>query len=146
MEYREGRIGRLFSIVFRDGEDPLEGIKAVAMEKEVRVGWFFLIGGLREGSVVTGPEEPVIPPQPVWKEFRNDAREILATGTIVWNDHEPMLHLHAAMARGDDTNVGCLRRDARAFLIMEALVIEVDGLDLRRRLDERSGLFLASFM
>ncbi len=145
MEYREGRIGRFFVIHFGDGDDPLEGIKKVVVEKDIRVAWFFLLGGLRGAGVVTGPEKPAIPPTPVWKEFRSDAREIVGLGSVLWNDKEPMIHLHSAMGRGDEVTVGCIRRDARAFLIIEALIMEIEGLDARRKPDEKSGMFLAAF-
>ncbi|MEW6326317.1 MAG: DUF296 domain-containing protein [Thermodesulfobacteriota bacterium] len=145
MEYKEGRTGRVFTIRFSDGDDPLEGIKKVAIEKEIRVAWFFLLGGLRQAGVVTGPEKPAIPPTPVWKEFTGDAKEIVGLGSILWNDREPLIHLHTAMGRGDETVVGCIRRDARTFLVIEALIMEIEGLDARRKFDEKSGMFSASF-
>lgn len=145
MEYREGRTGRVFTIRFSDGDDPLEGIKRVATEKEIRVAWFFLLGGLRQAGVVTGPEKPAIPPTPMWKEFTGDAKEIVGLGSILWNDREPLIHVHTAIGRGDETVVGCIRRDARTFLVIEALIMEIEGLDARRKFDEKSGMFLASF-
>lgn len=145
MEYRKGRIGRLFVVRFDDGEDPLEGIKKVAVEEDIKVAWFFLLGGLREAAVVTGPEKPAIPPAAMWKEFAGDAREIVGLGSVLWNDQEPMIHLHGAMGRGDEITVGCVRRNARTFLVIEALVVEVEGVNAKRRLDDRSGLFLAAF-
>lgn len=145
MEYREGRVGRFFVVKFSDGDDPLAAIREIAVEKNIRTAWFFLLGGLRQAGMVTGPEEPVIPPVAAWEEISNDAREILGIGTVLWNSEAPVIHLHAAAGRRDKVHIGCIRRDARVFLVVECLLIEIEGIDMCRELDELSGLQLASF-
>lgn len=145
MDYKQGRVGRFFVINFADGDDLLDGIKRVALDEEIRYGWFVLLGGLRQAGIVTGPKEPVIPPIPVWKEISDDAREIMGIGTVMSNGEEPTIHLHTAVGKADEVNVGCIRRDAHAYLIVECLLIELDGVNIRRRLDPESGLCLASF-
>ena len=40
--------------------------------------------------------------------------------------------------------VGCIRGKASVYLIVEAVLIEFNGLDARRELDERTGLYLLS--
>jgi predicted DNA-binding protein with PD1-like motif len=47
-----------------------------------------------------------------------------------------------AAGRGDKVHVGCLRRDAETFLVLEAIVLEITGIAARRELDPASGLAL----
>lgn len=145
MVYREGKVGRFFILHFEDGDDPLKEIKKIAVDRDIRVAWFFLLGGLRQAGAVTGPEKPIVPPTPMWKEFTDDAREIVGLGSVLWNDTEPLIHLHGAIGRGDEVTVGCIRRDTRTYLVIEALIMEIAGVEARRRLDEKSGMFMASF-
>ena len=59
--------------------------KLVAREK-VRCGWFQVFGGLKRAGVVTGPKEPVMPPEPVWQTSTMPAKfsaSAVFSGTVI---------------------------------------------------------------
>ena len=131
MEYRKGTVKRVFAVRFDEGEDFLGGLRELVIKEDIRCGWFHVLGGLREAGVVTGPKEPVMPPEPVWEDVKG-ARETLGTGSIFWDGSEPKVHLHAAMGHHGDTLTACVRKGTKVYLILEAYVVEIDGLDASR--------------
>jgi predicted DNA-binding protein with PD1-like motif len=141
MQYRQGSYGRIFLLKFEDRDDLLEEMKKLAIKEQIRTGTITLLGGLRSAGIVSGPMDPVIPPEPIWFSF-NDGREVLGFGTLFWNDNEPAIHLHGAIGRGAESHVGCLRKDSSVFLVVEAVIAEITGIEAKRKLDERTGLVL----
>jgi len=131
MEYRAGKAGRVFYARLDDGDDLHEGIKELVVREDVRCAWFHIFGGLRSAGVVIGPREPVMPPDPVWKEVE-DAREIIGTGTVFWDKDTPLIHLHAAMGHHGDTLTGCVRRNSRVYLVIELMLVEVTEIEVTR--------------
>ena len=138
MEYRTGTIGRVFSVRFDEGDYFLEELITLIKKENIRNGWFHLLGGLREADVVTGPKEPTMPPEPVWREVRG-AREVLGTGTIFWDADEPKIHLHAAMGHHGDTLTACVRKGTKVYLVLEVMIIEMEGIDATRPWFEKGG-------
>ena len=131
MEYRTGTINRVFAVRFDEGEDFLGGMRQLIIKEDIRCGWFHILGGLREADVVTGPKEPVMPPEPVWKDVQG-ARETLGTGSIFWDKDEPKVHLHAAMGHHGDTLTACVRKGTKVYLVLEVYIIEIDGMQANR--------------
>jgi predicted DNA-binding protein with PD1-like motif len=138
MEYRKGTIGRVFSVRFDQGDLFLEEFIRLIKKENIRTGWFHVLGGLREADVVTGPKEPTMPPEPVWREVRG-AREVLGTGSIFWDDEEPKIHLHAAMGHHGDTLTACVRKGTKVYLVLEVMIIEMAGIDATRPWYEKGG-------
>jgi len=141
MNYQTGNAGRVIVARFEDKEDILEGIIHIAGKENLRSAVFHLIGGIRQGRVVAGPEREELPPQPVWKEIR-ESHEVLGTGTIFWEGNEPKVHFHGAFGKKDMIKVGCLRGNSETFLVLEVIIIEITGIEARRELDPVSGLTL----
>ena len=141
VQYTEGSFGRVFLLKFNDQDDLLAGIREVAVKEQVKAGTIMLLGGLRSGSIVTGPKEAVIPPEPVWQNF-SDGREVLGIGTLYWHGEEPSIHLHGALGRGKETLTGCIRKDHCVYLVIEAVLTEIIGTDARRALDSSTGLVM----
>ena len=131
MDYRKGTIGRVFAVRFDEGDLFLEGLLEIITEEKITNGWFHVLGGLREADVVTGPKEPVMPPEPVWNEVRG-ARETMGTGSIFWDGNEPKIHLHAAMGHHGDTLTACVRKGTKVYLVLEVVVFEIDGINASR--------------
>ncbi|MEA3546257.1 MAG: PPC domain-containing DNA-binding protein [Thermodesulfobacteriota bacterium] len=132
MEYKTGSTGRIFAVRFDDGDDFLEEMLKLIKKENIRFGWFHVIGGLRQADVVTGPKEPVMPPEPVWREIEG-ARETLGTGSIARDEKdEPKIHLHAALGHHGDTLTACVRKGTKVYLILEVYIIEVTGVDVSR--------------
>jgi len=138
MEYRKGTIGRVFSVRFDEGDFFLEEFIRLIRKENIRCGWFHVLGGLREADVVTGPKEPTMPPEPVWREVRG-AREVLGTGSIFWNENEPKIHLHAAMGHHGETLTACVRKGTKVYLVLEVMIIEMKGIEATRPWYEKGG-------
>ena len=138
MEYRKGTIGRVFSVRFDQGDLFLEEFILLIKKENIRTGWFHVLGGLSEAGVVTGPKEPIMPPEPVWREVRG-AREVLGTGSIFWDEDEPKIHLHAAMGHHGDTLTACVRKGTKVYLVLEVIIFEMEGIDATRPWYEKGG-------
>ncbi len=138
MKYRKGTVGRVFSVRFDEGDLFLEEFIELIKKENIRQGWFHILGGLREADVVTGPKEPTMPPDPVWREVRG-AREVMGTGSIFWDDNEPKIHLHAAMGHHGDTLTACVRKGTKVYLVLEVMIIEIAGFDAGRPWYEKGG-------
>ncbi len=145
MEYRVGSIGRVIVIRFSDGENLLDGLAEVARKEDIRAAVFQIVGGLKKGGFVVGPEEEKMPPKPVWREL-TESHETFGFGTIFWDKEEPRIHFHGAYAKKDTVKSGCLRRDSEVFLILEVVIFELKGIDARRIPDAETGLSLLGFV
>jgi uncharacterized protein len=131
MEYQAGSSGRVFYIRLDDGDDVHRCIRDLVVREQVSCAWFQVFGGLKGAGVVTGPKEPVMPPEPVWTTV-TDAREILGVGSVFREGEEPLIHLHAAMGHHGETLTGCVRRDTTVYLVVEVLLMEVTGINVTR--------------
>lgn len=138
MEYAQGKMGRVFYARFDHGEDLLAGLRELAEKESVRCGWFQIFGGLMEADVVTGPEEPVMPPKPVWEQVR-DSREVLGVGSIFFDGSKPLLHVHGALGHHGETLTGCIREHSEIYLLIEAVIYEITGIDVTRPWYEQGG-------
>jgi hypothetical protein len=141
MQYSEGQLGRVFVLRIDEGEDFLAALQEFVRKKEIKAGSVFFLGALHEGRMVTGPEEPVIPPEPHFILFEG-GWEVFGMGTIFPGDEGPMVHYHASVGRAGHALTGCLRERALTYLLIEAVVIEFTGLAVRREYDEKTRLHL----
>jgi predicted DNA-binding protein with PD1-like motif len=141
MKYQIGRPGRIVVARFEDRDDVLAGIAEIAKKEEIRGAVVYLVGGMREGGIVVGPEKDEFPPTPVWKRL-GESHEVVGFGTVFWQGDEPKVHFHGAFGKKDMVKVGCLRENAETFLVLEAVVMEIEGVDARRVLDPVSGMVL----
>jgi predicted DNA-binding protein with PD1-like motif len=141
MKYQIGKTGRVVIARFEDKEDILGNINNVAKKEQIRSAIFFLLGGIRQGKVVVGPEKDELPPTPVWREL-HESHEALGIGTIFWDESGPKIHFHGAFGKKDMVKVGCLREIAETFLVLEAVIIEMEGINAQRKFDPASGLTL----
>ncbi|HEW81333.1 MAG TPA: DNA-binding protein, partial [Nitrospirae bacterium] len=95
MKYQIGNTGRIVVAKFDDHDDVLNNLNEIAKKENIRSAVFWLVGGMREGRIVVGPETDELPPKPVWKEL-GESHELLGIGTIFWFNDEPKIHLHGA--------------------------------------------------
>ncbi len=110
-------------------------------DKGVMSGSVIFLGALMNGRMVTGPEEPVIPPLPHFVMFEG-GWEVFGVGTIYPGEGGPHIHYHASVGRAGHALTGCLREKATTYLIIEAVIIEFTGLAGRREFDERTQMHL----
>ena len=139
MKYQIGNTGRIVVAKFDDHDDVLKNLNEIAKNENIRNAVFWLVGGMREGKIVVGPETDELPPKPVWKEL-GESHEILGIGTIFWFEDEPKIHLHGAFGKKDMLKIGCLRENAETFLVLEAIIMEIDGINAIREIDPEIGM------
>jgi predicted DNA-binding protein with PD1-like motif len=141
MQYTEAKFGRVFYLRVDHGEDLLSSLQSFVIEKNISAGFIHLLGALREGAIVTGPEEPVLPPNPSFESYDN-GWEVFGLATITPGKDEPHIHVHGSVGRKKKALTGCLRKKATTYIIVEAIIIEMTGADIFRSRDPGTGLEL----
>ena len=144
MQYSEGQLGRVFVVRIDDGEDFLAAIQKFVQDTKIQVGTILFLGALRNARMVTGPEEPVIPPDPHFVMFEG-GWETFGIGTIYPGEKGPMIHYHTSVGRAGHALTGCLRDVATTYLMIEAIVLEINGINVRRALDPKLQVNLPTF-
>lgn len=144
MKYVQAQLGRIFVVRFDDSEDLLESLKTIIIKENIKAGIVHLIGAIASSKVVLGPEERNYPPSPAWWEF-DDAREILAVAIFAWENGEPKIHMHSGIGHKDETKVGCIREKCEIYIVIEAVIQEITGPNILRKLDSRYNASLLSF-
>jgi predicted DNA-binding protein with PD1-like motif len=139
MKYRVGRVGRVVVARFEDGDDVIGNLAGIAKKEDIRAAAVYLVGGMKGGRFVVGPESEEMPPRPVWREIQ-ESHEVLAIGTIFFEGDEPRVHLHSAFGKRDKVSVGCVRERSETFLVLEAVIMEIDGVEAVREKDPVTGL------
>lgn len=141
MKYQIGGVGRVVVARFEDRDSILQGLGEIARKENIRAGVFYLVGGMRSGKFVVGPEKEELPPIPIWRQLQ-ESHEIIGLGTIFWQGDEPKVHFHGAFGKRDNVKVGCVRENAETFLVLEAIVMEIEGVSAVRELDPTSNMVL----
>ena len=141
MKYQIGKTGRVVVVRFEDRDDVIGNLVDLAKKENIKAAAVYIVGGMREGSIVVGPEKDEFPPMPVWRKL-GESHEVVGFGTIFWLDDEPRVHFHGAFGKKDIVKVGCLRENSETFLVLEAIVIEIEGVTAKRELDPVSGMVL----
>jgi len=143
MEYTQGTLGRVFVGRLQDGEPIYESILSIAEKEGLKSAAVYVVGGIRSGTVVTGPEDPNDKVVPRTVQF-DDAREIVGFGTIFPLDGKPSLHLHAGIGNEDRTLIACPRIAANVYLVLEIVIIEMLGINASREYDPRFDVHVLS--
>ncbi|MGD0231513.1 MAG: DUF296 domain-containing protein [Syntrophorhabdales bacterium] len=141
MNYQVGRIGRCVLARFEHGDAVLEGLSEIAQREQIRAAVFYLVGGIKDAKIVVGPEREELPPEPVWRSL-DESHETVGIGTIFWHEGRPTIHFHGAYGKRDSVKAGCLRGRAETFIVLEAVILELDGLEATRETDPLSGMVL----
>lgn len=145
MQYQTGSVGRVIVAKIEHGDDLLQEINNLLKVEEIGSALMFMIGALQSGTIVVGPETCSVPPQPVWREF-TDGREILGIATVFSQEGTPAVHLHASLGRGDQVLTGCIRKNAKVYLVVEVIILELLGTGARRSQDPLIGMELLNFI
>lgn len=141
MKYQVGRTGRVIVAKFEDRDDVLGNLTDIAKKEDIKAAVFYLVGGMREARIVVGPEKDEFPPSPMWREL-GESHEVTGLGTIFRQGDEPKVHFHGAFGKGDKVKVGCMREKTETFLVLEAVIIELEGITAVREIDPVSGMAL----
>ncbi|MDD4900186.1 MAG: DUF296 domain-containing protein [Candidatus Omnitrophica bacterium] len=141
MQYTQGNLGRIFLLKFEDDDILLEKLATFVRKEKIKAATLVFIGALKKGDLVTGPKNPVIPPEPNKVDFR-DGWEVMGIGTIFTNKSGPQIHIHSSMGKKLKTLTGCVRGKSKVFLVVEAIVFELKGLKATKAIDPKTGLNL----
>ncbi len=141
MKYQVGQAGRCIVAKLEDGEPILDTLIAIAKKDEIKAAVVYLVGGVTEATIVVGPDKDELPPNPVWRTL-TESHEAAAIGTIFWQGNEPKIHLHGSYGKRDMAKVGCLREQGNAFIVLEAIILEITGVKAVRELDPKSNMVL----
>lgn len=141
MEYQIGKPGRIVFVRFSDGEDVLGGIAQICRSEGIRAACFNVVGGMKGGRFVVGPETEEMPPVPVWRKL-DESHEAVGFGTIFWEKDIPRVHFHGSFGKWDSVKTGCLREGSEAFLVLEVVITEILDVRIIREFDSVSGMVL----
>ena len=141
MQYQIGKPGRIVVVRFSDGDDVLGGIGGICRSENIRAACFNVVGGMKGGRYVVGPETEEMPPIPVWRELQ-ESHEAVGFGTVFWDKEQPKVHFHGAYGKWDSVKAGCLREGSEAFLVLEVVITEILDVDITRELDPVSNMVL----
>jgi len=138
MDYRVGQVGRVFTVRMDHGEDLIESLKTLASTENIKAATFVLLGAIEAGNLVVGPKTNERPPNKMWTDF-DEAHEIVGVGNLFREKDEPVVHLHAGLGRAGESKVGCVRKENKIFMVIEAFVFELTGFEAERVLNEKEG-------
>ncbi len=141
MKYTKGTLGRVFVLKFDNKDDFRQELSRFALKEKVKTAAMVFIGALNDGQLVTGPKKPAIPPIPNKVKFK-DGWEVMGIGTIFSNPKGPQIHIHSSMGKKLKVLTGCVRESSHVFLVIEAVVFELKGVQAVKDIDPKTGLNL----
>ena len=141
MKYTGATRGRVFVMKFDDGDDINAEIEKMARKEKIKTAFFVFLGGLRQGDLVSGPKKPVIPPDPYWHSVR-DGWEVSGTGSVFSGKQGPQVHIHISAGKKKASVTGCLRKNSKVFITVEAVLYELKGVKAAKEIDEATGVNL----
>lgn len=144
MKYSQANYGRVFVIRLEDGDILHESIEQLAKAENIRSAALVAVGGADQGSrLVVGPEAGrAAEIQPMHHVLEN-VHEIAGTGTLFPDDEgQPVLHMHLACGREDETVTGCVRSGVRVWHVMEVILFELLDSEAQRVYDKKTGFKL----
>ena len=76
--------------------------------------------------IIVGPRDSItMPPDPMALPL-DGAHEVAGVGVLAPDESgKPILHIHGALGRSGQTITGCLRKGAKTWLMLEAVMVEI---------------------
>ncbi len=137
VEAKTGKI--IFTRLFED-EDLLEAITQTAVKRRIKAGFFILIGTLKKakmGFFHQGQYHPI--------EMAEPLEIVSCMGNISIKENEPLIHAHITVSnRKGEVFGGHVMPECIISATGELVLIEALGAELRRKLDEKTQLYLWS--
>jgi predicted DNA-binding protein with PD1-like motif len=140
MKHTSGKIKQVHILKFENNDDFIEEIKTFIKKKKIKAAFFMFLGALKKGDIVSGPKKPVIPPVPFFHSFDN-AWEVFGVGSVFSGKKgDPHIHIHSSLGKGKKAITGCVRKNARVFIVIEALLYELSGVKASKDMDPKTGV------
>ncbi|MBE0582265.1 MAG: DNA-binding protein [Desulfofustis sp.] len=127
MRYSQARQGRVFVLRLEDGDIVHEEIERFATDQKIDAAALIVVGGADHGSrLVVGPESDRELPLRPMQTILEHAHEVSGTGTL-FRDEEgrPLLHMHLACGRKEQTITGCIRSGVKVWHVLEVILFEL---------------------
>ena len=146
MQYTQARPGRIFVLRLTQGEIIHRVIEDFARKQGIKAAVLTALGGVEHGSrLVTGPgdglERPV---QPTFHTLEG-VHEAVGSGTIFPDEEgNPVVHMHMACGRGQNTVTGCIRPGVVVWQILEVVLQELTHFRGVRSKDNELGVSVLS--
>jgi predicted DNA-binding protein with PD1-like motif len=146
MQYTTGSVGKVIVMRLEEGDQVYPCIEQTAAAEAVSQAMVWIIGGVKDGKVVVGPDDrapAAAAPFATMVESFTDRREIVGVGMLFpGSDGLPRLHMHAGLGKGDQPLVGCPRLGLDCWLVNEVVLMELCGIDAARVKDPLTGFEL----
>jgi len=144
LQYSQAKSGRIFILRLEDGDILHECIETFAREQNINAASLVCLGGADTGStLIVGPKEgraSRIEPNEI---ILNDVHEVTGVGTLFPNEQgDPVLHMHLACGRHDETLTGCIRRGVKTWHVLEIVIYELLECTAVRKQDASTGFEL----
>lgn len=142
MKFSQAKQGRIFVLRLEDGDVVHEVIEQFARDQGIQAAALVIIGGADSDSrLVVGPEAGRAPDIVAMEQVLEEVHEAAGTGTL-FPDAEgtPLLHMHMACGRKDNTVTGCIRQGVKVWHIMEVILFELVECTARRMPEPPMGL------
>lgn len=137
MDYQIGNPGRIIVARLHENDPVYESIRTICSTGSVESAVFWIIGGVKNVEVVTGPEDFMARPIRSISEKLDGVHEILGVGTVFPDaSGEPTIHMHASLGHDSHTVTGCPRIQLDCWLINELIIQEINGVEASRIKDE----------
>ncbi|MBQ0106266.1 MAG: DUF296 domain-containing protein [Armatimonadetes bacterium] len=118
MKYTQGFMGRVFVARLDDGESLKDSIENICIREGMRDAIVYLVGGLRD-------------------ELREG--KLVGLGLVVPKNNKPNFLFHASIGNKEHSFLGQSDSSVVADTIVEAIVVELGGIDAMRLFDEKLG-------
>lgn len=140
MELVQSKLGRMVFARLNEGEDLLETINLAAKQSNVNTGVFTLIGTLKRalvGFYREGKYETI--------RIEGPLEIVSCMGNISLKENQPFAHAHIALSdEKGEVKGGHVMQGCTIGATGELVLIEAADLHLKRKLDEKTSLFLLS--
>lgn len=120
MEYTQGQLGRIFVARLHEDELIQDAIHSICIREGIRNAVVYAVGGIKD--VETGAEH-----------------ELVGIGTVIPEDKAPKFHFHAGIGNNKESYVGNPKNNVKVSTIIEAVIMEIEGIDAMRLYDEKIG-------
>lgn len=144
MKYSQGKIGRIFVVRLEDGDIVHKSIEKLAAKEKIKSAGVIIVGGADKTSkLIVGPKNGRSKIIKSLEFVLDNVHEISGTGTIFPNETgKPVLHLHIACGRKENTHTGCARQGVKIWNVGEVIIFEILNVYSKRQLDKVTGFEL----
>jgi uncharacterized protein len=130
------RAERTYAVVFREGDEAMEGLAKVAAEQGLSAARLTAIGAFRRATVAffdLDTREYL----PIEVDEQVEVLSLVGNVTLAGDEHK--VHVHAVLGRRDGSTVGGHLLSGEVRPTLEVILVESPA-HLRRHHDEKTGL------